>query len=206
MRLTVKKRDGPKALIYFGGNAQDVAASLDRYEEWFPHHSIYMVHYRGYGGSTGFPTEQHLYADALAVYEHVKRQHENITILGRSLGSALAIRVASFNPVDRLILVTPFDSIKNVAAQAYPFLPVGLILKDRFETLEDASKVQSPTLLIGASEDNIVRPERTVALMNAMNDDFTELVWIESAGHNTISFSPEFEKLMHGIGKTKKKK
>lgn len=192
LRLAVHRRDGARALLYFGGNAQDVSRSLDRYAEWFPDHAIYMVHYRGYGGSTGSPSETALHADALAAFEHVHARHPRTTIVGRSLGSALAVRLAATRPVDRLILITPFDSIVNVVRDAYPFLPLRLLLRDRYESVLDAPRVEAPTLILAASDDTIGRPARTRVLLEAFPDGVARLVRIDDTGHNTISYDPAF--------------
>ena len=81
------------------------------------------MHYRGYGGSSGKPTEHDLRQDALAVYNYVSTRHSEILLVGRSLGSSIAIGVAAqVNPTG-LVLITPFDSIQNIAKQVVPFLP-----------------------------------------------------------------------------------
>jgi len=93
LRIAVCKRESDEALLYFGGNAEVVADSLPDFSEQFPNHAIYLMNYRGYCGSTGKPKEVDLHADALALYEYVRVKHTRITVLGRSLGSGVAIRL-----------------------------------------------------------------------------------------------------------------
>ena len=99
LQVCVRQRSGPDALIYFGGNAEDVSFSLNEFAAAFPQHSIYMLYYRGYGGSTGSPSEAALHADAQALFDQVQKEHPNIVLVGRSLGSGVAVRLAANNPV-----------------------------------------------------------------------------------------------------------
>ena len=86
----VRNNDGASeapALIYFGGNAENVSASLPMLSAAFPDRAIYAMHYRGYGGSSGAPSEEALQDDALLLFDQVYAQHPNILVMGRSLGS-----------------------------------------------------------------------------------------------------------------------
>src|SRR6056300_824697 len=76
-----------RALIYFGGNSEPIANRRDYFDSLFVDYSVYLINYRGYGNSQGQPSETALYADALAVYDHVRQQHDSISVYGRSLGS-----------------------------------------------------------------------------------------------------------------------
>ncbi len=95
LQVSVHERAGPRAVLYFGGNAEDVSASLAELAASFPDHAVYALHYRGYGRSTGSPSEPALQADALAVYDHVASERADITVVGRSLGSGLAVSLAA---------------------------------------------------------------------------------------------------------------
>ena len=90
--------------------------------------------YRGYGFSTGVSTEATLYRDALKLYDSVKSKHTRISLGGRSLGTAVATYVAAYREVSKLALITPFDSIVNVAQGKYPVYPVHLLLHDTFDS------------------------------------------------------------------------
>ena len=117
-----------EAVVYFGGNAERPEESIPVFKVIFDSQTVYLINYRGYGESDGSPTEEGLYADALAVCDHVSRNHSKVTVIGRSLGTGVATYVASKREVDGLVLVEPFDSIVNVARASYPFLPVKLFL------------------------------------------------------------------------------
>jgi pimeloyl-ACP methyl ester carboxylesterase len=134
IKVWAVSRPGPRALIYFGGNADDAAAHIDLFAAALPEHSLYLVNYRGYGGSSGRPSESGLAADARAVYDHVRKAHPHIAVVGRSLGSGVAVCLAGERPVERLVLVTPFDSLVNLAKTYFGWLPVGLLLQDRYDS------------------------------------------------------------------------
>ena len=129
--------------------------------------SLFLVNYRGYGGSSGQPAEAALFADALAVFDHVRREHSEIAVMGRSLGSGVAVFVASARPVERLVLVTAFDSLVNVAKEYFRWLPLGLLLRDRYESVSRAGEVKTPVLMVIAGEDEIIPRARSEALAKA---------------------------------------
>ena len=95
------------AIIYFGGNAEDVAGDLAGFAQLFPDYAIYLVNYRSYGGSTGKPSETALLNDALTIFDFLADNHPHISVIGRSLGSAVAVRLGRF--------VYEFRAAANVA-------------------------------------------------------------------------------------------
>jgi uncharacterized protein len=192
LRLSVVEREGDAALLYFGGNAENVALSLPDYAEAFPGHSIYALHYRGYSGSTGRPTEAALHADAAALYDRVRGKHARITLVGRSLGTGVAVRLAAERDVERLVLVTPFDSLVNVAQQLYWYLPVKLLLIDRYESWRYAPQITAPTHIIAAANDEIIPAASSQRLLEAFPEGTAELTTIRSSNHNSISLRPDF--------------
>ncbi len=113
--VTVRPHRGPKAILSLGGNGEDVSRNLTSFGEWFPEHALYLLHYRGYGGSTGLPTEQSNHADAAALFKTIFTEHPEVAIIGRSLGTGIAVRLASERPASRLVLMTPYDSIEDLA-------------------------------------------------------------------------------------------
>lgn len=192
LRIVTITRPGPRALIYFGGNAEDVAANVETLSRALPEHSLYLVNYRGYGGSTGKPTEAGLFSDALAIYDHVRTRHLQTSVLGRSLGSGVAVYLASQRPVDRLVLVTPFDSLLNVARTHFRILPAGLLLKDRYESASRASAITAPVLTVIAGHDEIIPRARSQALVEAFRPEQIRVTVIDSAQHNTLDAAPEY--------------
>ncbi len=190
------------ALLYFGGNAEDVSQNLDTYINAFPSHDIYLPHYRGYGGSSGKPSESALHADAAAVYKEVSRDHKNIVLIGRSLGSGVAIRLAATKPVSRLVLVTPYDSIANVAQDRFKFLPVKLLLKDKFESWRYAPDLTIPTVLVAAQNDLVIPMKHTVSLYEQFAPGVASLITIPDAGHNDLSDDPNYLRILQGVNLT----
>jgi len=186
----------PHALIYFGGNAEAVAYNAPMFREKFLQHAIYFMNYRGYGGSTGTPGEQALYSDALALFDRVKARHERVAVIGRSLGSGVATYLASKRDVDKLILVTPFDSIENVAASHYPVYPMSIMLKEKYDSISRVPAIQAPTLILIALNDSIVDASHAHRLAAAFPDGQIKKYVLGGSGHNSISSTSQYYDLM----------
>jgi pimeloyl-ACP methyl ester carboxylesterase len=199
LKVWVVPRAGSRALVYLGGNAEDVAGNLDLFSAAFPTHSLYLVNYRGYGGSSGRPSETALFADALAVYEHVRGEHSDITVMGRSLGSGIAVQLASARPVERLVLVTAYDSLVNVARAHIRFLPIGLLMRDRYESASRAGRVKAPVLIVIAGEDEIIPRARSEALVKAFPASQVRVEVVPGVGHNTLDLSPVYLGAVRGF-------
>jgi len=186
--------DGKKeAVIFFGGNGQSVIKSAKHKLQNFPEHTIYLVNYRGYGKSTGKPDEQGIYADALAVYDHVKKIHNNISIMGRSLGTGVATYVAVNKEIDKLILVTPYDSIENIAKSQYPFFPISILLTDKFDSVNRANQITAKTLVLLAENDEIIPLANSINLVKAFAADLVTVKMIKGKNHKTLSHMPEYD-------------
>jgi len=194
--VTTLPRPGDKALVYFGGNAEDVSFGLPAIAAAFPDHSIYLMHYRGYGGSSGKPTEAALFSDAVALFDEVHAGHASILVIGRSLGSGVATYLASVRPVARLVLVTPYDSLAAVAAQHYPFFPVRWLMLDKFESWRYAERVTAPTLIVAAQFDEVIPATSTRALLPHFRPGLATFKVIAETSHNSISESTEYFPLL----------
>jgi len=199
VRVTTRPMPGPNALLYFGGNAEDVAYSLGDLSTAFPDHAIYLMNYRGYGGSAGAPSEAALVADALALFDHARNAHSHIVVVGRSLGSGVAVQLASRRPVARLVLVTPYDSLLRLAQRRFPFLPAGWLMLDRFESWRHAKAVAVPTLLIAAEHDEVIPRAHADALLPHFRAGIATLKVLPDAGHNTISAHADYLPLLRGF-------
>ncbi|MBS0388288.1 MAG: hypothetical protein JSR15_07385, partial [Proteobacteria bacterium] len=158
LRLQVLRRPGAKVLMYFGGNGEAVAASAPEFADSIPDRTLVFVNYRSYGGSSGTPSEGSLVADARAVFDHLAKTYRDIAVLGRSLGSGVAVQLAASRPVSRLVLVTPFDSLVAVARRAVRYFPVEWILKDRYESTRFARSISCPVLVMLGTADEVIRP------------------------------------------------
>lgn len=185
-----------RAIIYFGGNAEDVSLNISQFIRLFPQHSIYLHNYRGYGGSTGTASEAAFFSDAVALYDHIRPKYSNITVMGRSLGSGVAVYLAAEKEVSRLVLVTPYDNMVNLARGYYPFVPVSLLLEDRFDSLGRVGGLDIPTLLLIAEYDEVIPRKRADSLLLAIKPDMIMAEIITGAGHNNIGSYPQYEKAL----------
>lgn len=193
VRLRGWIRPGVKApsptLIYFGGNAEEVSVALAD-PRWPQEWTIVAFNYRGYGESEGKPAEASLVADAKRVYDLVAQRPEvdsaRIVAFGRSLGTGVATQLAAGRPVAGVVLVSPFDSLVAIGREHYPFFPVGLALRHRFESATYAPSIRAPLLAIAAEHDAIVAPVRSQALFDAWGGPKTWRL-IARADHNTIA-------------------
>jgi pimeloyl-ACP methyl ester carboxylesterase len=194
LTVTVRPRVGPKAIIYFGGNGEDVSSNLESFARAFPDQALFLLHYRGYGGSTGHPSESANSSDAIALFKNVYAKHTQVALIGRSLGSGVAIRLASATPASRLILVTPYDSIEEIAAAEYPYLPVRLLLLDRYESWRYAPGIAIPTTLIAAQNDEVIPRASTEKLFARFRSGIASMTVVQGVGHNDIGAKCEYLK------------
>lgn len=182
----------PRALLYFGGNAEDISLVRDDVERWAPGHTAYLVSYRGYGHSSGEPSEAAMAADAIALFDHVAALHGQVDVFGRSLGSGVAVHVAAARPVGRLALITPFDSVLRIGQSHYPWAPLVWLLKDPFESWRRAPKLTMPTLVVIAGQDDVIPPPHSEALVAAMPKP-PEVLRLPNAQHSNVQVFPEYE-------------
>lgn len=198
VQVSTRPRSGPNAVIYFGGNAEDVSYTLSDLAVAFPEHALYLLHYRGYGGSSGAPSEAALQADALVLFDTVYASHPQVVAVGRSLGSGIAVQLASQRPVARLVLVTPYDSLVELAAHHYPWFPVRWLLRDKYESWRYAARVTAPTLLLAAEHDEVIPRARSEALHAHFRPGIASMRVVTGTGHNTIHGSAEYLSLLTG--------
>ena len=193
----------PNAIIYFGGNAERVEERRDEFAKWFPDSSVYLVPYRGYGASEGIPNEADLLEDALAVYDQVRARQPGapIVVIGRSLGSGVASYVASQRPVTKLALVTPFDSMADVAQAHYPWLPVHWLVQERYESTRYLAKYAGPILVIRAGKDQVIPAANTARLIAALPKP-PQIVDLPDADHNTIGADSAYGKALSAFAAT----
>ncbi len=186
-RLKVWKiNQGSEAILYFGGNAESVGYNIGAFSRWFRGYSLYLANYRGYGGSSGSPSETALITDALALYDQIAPQHRKVHAIGRSLGSGVVMQLAAQRTLDRLILITPFDSLAAVASRHYPIFPVHWLIKDRYDSVAVAAGLKNPILLLIGGKDSIIPQQHALNLQKALRDADVTAKIIAAAGHNNI--------------------
>ena len=153
-----------------------------------PEADIVAFHYRGYRPSTGSPSAEALIDDAPLVYDFAVRRltPERTVAVGFSIGSWRRREPCGPDgPLDGLILVTPFDSLKAVAKGHYPFLPVDALLRHDMDAAAALSDSDVPTAIIAAEHDTIIPPQRTEALRPLVGNLVFDRT-IGGAGHNDI--------------------
>jgi pimeloyl-ACP methyl ester carboxylesterase len=203
-----------KAVIYFGGNSELITHRSGYFETVFADYSVYLVDYRGYGTSEGSPGEAEFYSDALAIYDHISPDHispnpiskdhineskPSITAYGRSLGSGVAVYLAANRPIDQLILLTPYDSIAEVAQKIYPLFPVRWFIKDRFDSASRAADISIPVLIASAELDRVIPLEHTLALRQRFSPGRLVYQQIKGAAHNDIIDFPQYRELVESF-------
>lgn len=181
-----------RVLVYFGGNGERVELSREAVAHHFPDHTAYLMAYRGYGASEGQPSESALSADAVALIDHVSERHSGapVDVIGRSLGSGVAVCVAIQRAIDHVVLVTPFDSLRATASDLFPGLPIARLIEDHWDSAAVAADIRAPVLVVRGARDQVVRPARTDMLLEALSNP--EVVSFADAGHNNISDDPDY--------------
>ena len=177
-------------IVYFGGNAENVAYTAVDFSTEFPEHTTYLMKYRGYGGAEGSASEASLFADALALFDHINQSPKTkITIMGRSLGAGVATFLAAERTANKLILITPFTSLRAVAIDWFPIFPIKTLLKDHYDSAARIDEINAQTLIIAAENDELVNAYHAKTLLLHFPEN--QVMWRSiNAGHNDIDMSP----------------
>jgi hypothetical protein len=200
LQLTVRPHAGPGAVLYFGGNGEDVSSSVGALLAAFPEREIVMLHYRGYGGSAGTPNEEDIAADAAGLFDKVHALHPDVIVVGRSLGTGVAARLASTRPVSRLVLVTPYDSLLAIAQRTFSLFPVRWLLIDKYETWRYVPRITAPVLILQAELDETIPAASTEALRVRFPAAQVRYVVVPGASHNTILDDPAYVRSLAEFG------
>jgi fermentation-respiration switch protein FrsA (DUF1100 family) len=193
----VPAKPGRRVVLYFPGNGDSLAGSAGRFRDIVSDGTgLIALSYRGYAGSSGQPSEHGLLSDAAATYAFAASRYETGRMIawGYSLGTGVAVALAADHPFAGLILEAPYTSITDVAAAAFPYLPVRLLLKDRFGSDSRIQRVTAPLLIVHGTEDTTVpitfgerlfglahEPKQFVRLVGAHHDDLDNFGAIETA-------------------------
>ena len=150
---------GEPVILHFGGNGDSLIGQGDRWRQIADAGvGVLAVAYRGYSGSTGHPSEAGLHADAEAAYAWLAARYPaaDIVIMGHSLGTGVATPLAAQHPARALILESPFTSAVDVGAEKMPWLPIRLLMWDRFESTKWIGKVRAPVLIVHGDRDEVI--------------------------------------------------
>jgi pimeloyl-ACP methyl ester carboxylesterase len=180
-------------VLYFGGNAEEVSWMIEEARARVPGLGWLLVNYRGYGASEGAPSEAAISADALLWHDYAAKElgAKEVIAFGRSLGSGAAVYLASQRPLKAVVLVTPYDSLVEVAKRHYPYLPVSLMLRHPFDSIARAPTISTPLLCVAASRDEVIPAVHARRLFEAWGGPKRWLL-LEEAGHNTTDSHPLF--------------
>jgi len=182
-------RAGMPTILYFQGNAGEIGDSPLRFNYYHSRgFGVAYLSYRGFGGSSGSPSEAGLITDASAGYDWlIARGVEpgRIALLGESLGSGVAVQLAAQREVGALALEAPYTSTAEVAAKIYWWLPVHALMKDQFKSIDFIAAVVAPLLIIHGEEDKLVPVEFGKRLFASASQP-KELEIVSGLGHDVL--------------------
>ena len=158
-------------VLFFHGNGGNVSHRLDKLAVFRDIGAdTLIIDYRGYGKSSGKPSEHGIYRDARAAYQWLTATRgvdpSRVVVYGESLGSAVAVHLAAEVPVGGVVVESGFTSVTDVAQKMFPFLPVRWILKHKFASIEKVERIDAPLLILHSREDELFEmshPERLLA-------------------------------------------
>lgn len=183
-------------IFYVWGNAENTDYSLITERTWWKNCIFTTMNYRGYGASSGKPNETNMHEDSIHVFEKVYAHYKPkmVYIVGRSLWTNIAIHLSNRekDKVDKLVLITPYDSLAHVAKLHYPIFPVEWLIKDTFDSKQLAKNLSTPTLVFQASDDSVVPAISTKNLIQSFEKILPEVAIIPNTDHNSITQSLVF--------------
>jgi uncharacterized protein len=175
-----------RALLYFSGNGEAVDTLRAEFSQLFPTRTVYLMPYPGYPPNPGTVTEPNLIQSALDLYDAVAAKYTSVGLAGRSLGTAVALQVASQRKVDQMFLVSPFDRLYTAEKPVVPFVPNRLTMKDKFDSLLVAPLIRVPTVMLVGTNDTNVTPAMSKRLAAAFGL-FPTIIEAPGATHFTIT-------------------
>ena len=196
------KADSSKGVIFYlhgnAGSLQTWGNAAKTYTDL--NYDVFMLDYRGYGKSEGQnKSEEQVFRDVEVAYQTVKKRYEEnkIIILGYSLGTGLATKIASENSPKLLILQAPYYSLVDLMKKNYPLLPT-FILKYRFETNQYITNCKAPIVIFHGNIDYVIYYESSVKLSSLFKKD-DRLIILKGQGHNDITDNQEYQKVLKQI-------
>ena len=181
-----------EAMIYCGGNAEAVIYNAENFLSTFPTKTLYLLNYRGYGGSSGNPTEKGILSDILILFDKIHQNHKKIHVMGRSLGTGVVTFLASKRPIEKMILVSPYDSIKNIAQNKFPIYPIFMLLKDKYDSISRVNNIKTKTMILIAENDEVIPKKHSLRLISEFPSGNITVKTILDVGHNDISRKIEY--------------
>lgn len=187
------KADSSKGLIFYlhgnRGSLRRWGRIADTYTELG--YDLFMLDYRGYGKSEGaISSEGQVYSDLQAAYKKLEERYPEIVILGYSIGSGLAAKLAADNEAELLILQAPYYSLVDMMENLYPLIPT-TVLKYRFETAQHLRKVEEPVVIFHGDADNVIYYGASLKLKEHLKPGDT-LITLPDQGHNGFTDNPQY--------------
>jgi fermentation-respiration switch protein FrsA (DUF1100 family) len=187
---------GRPVIAYFHGNGGNIGYRTERFVRFAREgYGVLFLEYRGYGGNPGTPSQAGLYADAEAALRFLERERigaDQVVLYGESLGTAVAVHLAAERRVAAVVLESPFARLTEAAQYHYPFVPVALLLLDRFDPLSEIGRIEVPILFLHGGRDRVVPPRFGRALFDAAREPKEQ--WFEpDAGHGDLSHFGAFD-------------
>ena len=180
------------AVIYFGGNADEASYFMAK-KRYFNNQTLILVNYRGFGLSGGFPSEKTMFSDALEIYDKLVAQNdidsEHITVVGRSIGTGVATYLSSQRRAKATILITPYESMVDVAYSKFPLLPIQFLIKHPFNSKEYATSINTEMFAVIANGDNVIPKQHAYNLIDAWKGKVLSKEF--SADHESIMQNDE---------------
>lgn len=182
---------GMPVILYFHGNAGNQAIRVPRARQYIEQgYGILLAGYRGYGGNPGKPSENAFLADGLAYFDWLEQQagipEERVVIYGESLGTGVAVWLAARKlNIRALVLESPYTSLVDIARTRFFFIPVDLLMRDRYTSAKWISGVTAPVLFLHGQRDMVVSPRYGQRLYDAANQPKTMRLFPD-AGHNDL--------------------
>jgi fermentation-respiration switch protein FrsA (DUF1100 family) len=180
---------GKRTLLYFPGNSGNVAARAGKIKAIVADgYGVFIVNYRGFGGSASRPTEKRLVRDAVTAYDTLRGlgvPPRDIVLYGESLGTSVATQVCQQREAEGLVLESPFTSVVDVGKLAWPLLPLKQIMVDQYRTIDRIGSVDVPLFIIHGGRDAVIPLDMARRIFHAANDPKT-LTVVPRAGHNDL--------------------
>jgi len=194
---------GPRpAVLYFGGRSEEVSWVVRDAGKLFPNMTVLAMNYRGYGESQGVPAEIHMIEDGCLLYDWLATRGQvdehRIAVVGRSLGSGVAVQVAKERPAHSVVLITPYDSILAIAKRRFRVMPIEYMLRHRFESIKYAPSLKAPTYVLRAESDDVV-PHANTDLLVAKLASLVGDEIVPGSDHMTIPYLEATQQMVAGF-------
>lgn len=189
----LEDKESETILVYYHGNAGSVcdrAFVKDRLKD--AGNSLLFVEYTGYSGDTRKPSKNLILQDVKNAKEFISQSgHEKIVLMGTSLGSAISTYHQTLQEPEKLILLSPFDSLSEVGKIHYPFLPIRLLLREEYDTAEWLRDYTGEIMIIHGTQDEIIPIKLSKRLYNLVPSHNKNYITVKGATHNNLLHQPE---------------